>query len=80
MHENYNLKNIRGYCYKYGLIWVGWIVIQQEKKAVLYADNKPYMELEPEINIRYLTLGLGYDRVMKRLKNAAIKITSEKEL
>lgn len=32
---------VKGYIFKKGLLWLGWIMLKEEQKPILYYDNKP---------------------------------------
>lgn len=58
----------RAYCFNHKFLWIGWIIVQRGPKSFLYADNSPYMTLENELNMEYVTFGLSKKSVMKRLE------------
>lgn len=66
-------SEIRGYCFKRRLLWIGWLVVKN-KQTMLYADNNPYMTIGPEMEVRYLVFGLTQKSVMKKLTKKAEKL------
>lgn len=71
------MNQIRVYVMKKGFVWLGWIVIKREPVSILYCDNNPTIELEPEINMEYVKVSLSKKRCFKAVKRRALKIAGE---
>ena len=61
-------SKFKGYCYKYGFIYVGWLIKYTEHERPLYFNNTPYETILPETKLDYLTFGFTKKSVMKRLE------------
>ena len=58
----------RGYVFKYGPLYLGWIMKRVEPAPVLYSENSPTLTLTgSELSIEYLTVGFIENRVLKKL-------------
>lgn len=57
----------RGYVFKYGLFYLGWIVKKVETKPPLYSDNAKTMTLVDNIGIEHLRIGFSEKRVLDKL-------------
>ena len=58
----------RGYVFKYGLLYLGWIMKKVEPAPVLYNDNSPTLTLtSSETSIEYLSIGFSENRVLNKL-------------
>ena len=68
------ITKIRGYCFKRRIIWFGWLIVESETRTTLYADNKPYMTIGPDLEVRYLVFGLTEKSVRKKLVKKAKKL------
>lgn len=64
--------DIRVFIFKRKFFWIGWILKKNTETVPLYYDSTPSIEIYPESTIEYVTLGLSYKNVFKRLKNYAI--------
>lgn len=60
------MRRIRCFIFKYGLIWIGWILKQNSSPEIFYYDNKPTTNITAEENIEYFTLGFTKNSVMNR--------------
>ena len=61
------------YLYKRKLLWIGNIVIRNQKQTFYY-DNSPVVNVRPETEVKYVTIGLTKKGVFKRLKRRAYRI------
>ena len=58
----------RGYVYKYGPFYLGWIIKKIEPRPILYQDNTPYMTLIDETSLEHLVIGFTEKRVLDKLR------------
>lgn len=63
--------NLRGYLFKYGFIWLAW-VLRRSEPVCFYYDNEP-MKIEPEMNIKYLTISFSKKRATERMRKWMLK-------
>ena len=60
---------IRGYCFKYGFIWIGWFVKTSESLSpIYYYDNSTSTTLSFETKIEYMAFGFTERTVLNKLK------------
>lgn len=58
----------RAFCFKYGFLWIGWVLEIAEEKSRLYYDNQPsYTAFNTEC-IRYFCIGLRRKGCLTRFK------------
>ena len=59
----------RGYVFKYGPLYLGWIMKRVEPAPILYSDNSPTLTLTgSEISIEHLSIAFTESRVFKKLR------------
>lgn len=56
----------RGYVFKKGFLWVGWIIVLHDS-AEYYYDDSPYLTLHSDPGLVYLTFGFTEKSVRKRM-------------
>lgn len=57
----------RGYVFKYGPFYLGWIVKKVEPGPILYSDDTPTVTLTSENAIEHLSIGFTEKRVLNKL-------------
>lgn len=77
--SNYKINDIRIFCWKYGVIYLGWIMVKKEMEPILYYDNDPIITIEPDINMRFVCIGLTKKGTMNRLIKAVDRIKEMEE-
>lgn len=68
--------NILGFIFKRRFLWIGWLMVKREM-TMLYADNNPYMTMQPDMEVSYVTFGFSQKSVMRRLTKKAEKLKGE---
>lgn len=58
----------RAYCYKYGLLYIGWAISIKTQENPYYCDNRKTILMYPESWIDYVTIGFTKESVMKKLR------------
>lgn len=66
MADNINV-DVRAYVFKRRLLWCGWLLEKHKPVSYLYADNTPYITMEPEVNMKYLVFGLTEKSVNNKI-------------
>lgn len=57
----------RGYVFKYGIFYLGWIIKKVEPGPILYSDNIPTMTLTYEMGIEHMLVGFSEKRILDKL-------------
>lgn len=58
----------QAFCFKYGFLWIGWILEISEEKPRPYYDNRPSYTIFNTHCIRYFCIGLREKKVFDNLK------------
>ena len=65
---------ITGFVYKFGLVWLGWIVVKKEEPITFYyCDNTTSVTMHYENRIKYVAFGLTRNSVTNKLQNYVYK-------
>lgn len=68
----------RVYCYKYGFLYIGWIVSIKCQENPYYFDNRKTVLMYPESWLDYLVCGFTKDSVMRKLRKYYEKLSSRR--
>lgn len=75
------MNQVRLFIFKKGLLWIGWILTVKEPEPIPYYDNNPWIVVDQELDIAYMTMGFSENRVRSRLIKYIEKLReSRKEL
>lgn len=58
----------RAFCFKYGFLWIGWVLEIAEEKSCLYYDNQPSYTVFNTECIRYFCVGMREKKVFDKLR------------
>lgn len=58
----------RCYCFKYGLLYIGWVMSIKTQENPYYFDNRKTLIMYPESWLDYVTIGFTKESVMKKLR------------
>lgn len=75
--SDYTTKDIRIFCWKYKIGYIGWIMVHKEQKSMLYCDSKPTITIEPELNMIFACFGFTKKGVMRKLTKKAMKVCKD---
>lgn len=64
------IRKIRGYVFRKGFIWLGWLVEYKPSRGTIYYDDAPTMTVEPEYRLTHLVFGFTEKSVIKKLTKA----------
>lgn len=64
----------RAYCFKYGLLYIGWTMSVKRQENPYYFDDRKTLLIYPESWLDYVTFGFTKESVMNKLRKRYEKL------